>query len=153
MSLVQNGFIDYQKIMCNFSMNYSFIIEGEKLYVEQILVYHNEIPIFFICCNENKTKRFLALCTNIEKDDYIIVYIDSNTIIDMLKKRITMRDVFYKQQYCWQIFTAENIEDDVIIKIKSNELQDNVLPVKGAFFELSCPEHEKYLLKLEKIII
>ena len=130
--------------------DFSFIIDGEGLYAEQELVYDNEIPVFFVCCNENETRRYLALCTNIENEDFIVVQVASDIIIDMLRKRITMRDVFYGQQYCWQIYTADDVHNDIVLRKNPHELPSDILPVEGAFFELSCPEHKEYLLSLEK---
>ena len=42
-----------------------FNIEGIELYLEQVLVDYNDIPIFFLCTGERE--QYLALCYDLDE--------------------------------------------------------------------------------------
>lgn len=69
-----------------------FNIENQYLYLEQILVDYMGIPIFFLC--KDKKQYYIALCTNIDKLNYIVTKLSLSDVYNLLHGKIPMRDVF-----------------------------------------------------------
>ena len=78
----------------------------------------------------------MALCIDCKDYNYIVVEISLDDINDLLHQNITMRDIIIKQEKYWTIFSQENILNDVV---KINNMQDinqNLLPKKGAYYQM-----------------
>ena len=50
-----------------------FYIEKKDIYLEQILVDYMNVPIFFLCKDDKQ--YYLALCSNMDELNYIVVQI------------------------------------------------------------------------------
>ena len=49
-----------------------FILENKNVYLDHILVDYEYVPIFLLC-KDDECQYYLALCTNIENGEYIVV--------------------------------------------------------------------------------
>ena len=87
-----------------------FIIEGKHLYLEQVLVDDNGIPVFFLC--KSKDQYYLALCTDIHALNYIVVIVSVTDVYYLLHGRIPMRDLILKQTEYWNIVSGEDVSSD-----------------------------------------
>ena len=82
-----------------------FYIEKKDIYLEQILVDYMNVPIFFLCKDDKQ--YYLALCSNMDELNYIVVQISLTDTYNLLHGKIAMRDVFLKQEEYWEIFSGD----------------------------------------------
>lgn len=111
-----------------------FVINSQNLYLKKFLVYFNDIPIFFVCINEND-EYFLILSMDNFIDKYLIALIDLNDLQDMYDQKVTMRDTILKGKKFWNVTTGDKPEKDIVQEIKQNEIDLSYLPNVGAFYE------------------
>lgn len=119
--------------------------EWGQLYLEIALVSF-DIPILFVCLNSEK-KRFLCLNVGENNDKYVICEVNNNQLLDMLTNSLPMEDVF-RSCIRNRILIAEYDYDTEEIKtnlINSFEISGDLLPKKGAYFELSNKKIMDYI--------
>ena len=109
-----------------------FNIEGIELYLEQVLVDYNDIPIFFLCTGERE--QYLALCYDLDELNYIIVKVSLEDVYNLLHSKITMRNIILKQKFYWNVLSGEEITLDKVVKHSISELDLSILPCEGAYF-------------------
>lgn len=124
-----------------------FCIEGNELYLEQILVDYNNIPIFFLC-KDSKT-YYLALCTHVEQLSYIVINLSEADLFSLFHGKLSMREVFTKQKSYWEIISEEQIESDSVICKSMEEIDCSILPEEGACFEILTDEISLYVKKFD----
>lgn len=107
-----------------------FCIEGNNLYLEQVLVDYNDVPIFFVC--RDNTTPYVVLCTDPEKLSYVVVSASEDDVSGLLHGKLPMRDIFTKQTSYWEIVSGEDIRDDLVLPKFIEELDYSVLPDEGA---------------------
>lgn len=122
-----------------------FLINKNKLYLEEVLV-EFDIPLFFVCKDDSNNK-YIVECIDEHKLEYIVSDTTNKDILDMLNKRCTMYDYIKRGKKYWKVITGENIETDDIEEI--NELTDDILPVKDAYYEHLSEKIKNYMKKLE----
>lgn len=119
-----------------------FNIEGIELYLEQVLVDYNDIPIFFLCTGERE--QYLALCYDINELNYIIVKVSMEDVYNLLHSKITMRNIILKQKFYWSVLSGEEISLDRVLKNDISELDLSILPCEGAYFTILTKEIETF---------
>lgn len=125
-----------------------FIIEKQNLYLDKVLVLFNDIPLFFVCHNEDN-QRFLVLCTELEKLEYIVVAIGLTNLRNMLSRKKSMRETILKGEKFWKIVSGDTIEDDVCIALGKEEIDYSLLPDEGALYKTVYQEDVDYVGKIE----
>lgn len=103
-----------------------FKLNNDELYLDQILVNYNGIPIFFIC--KGSKGHYLVLCTDCDNYNYIVVTITTTDIYNLLNQKITMQAVILKQPTYWEVISGDEIEDDTITPKSINKVNLNCLP-------------------------
>lgn len=111
-----------------------FIIEGKHLYLEQVLVDDNGIPVFFLC--KSKDQYYLALCTDIHALNYIVVIVSVMDVYHLLHGRIPMRDLILQQTEYWDIVSGEDVSSDQVTKKRMDVLDPALLPEGDAVFQI-----------------
>lgn len=91
-----------------------FKVNGDSLFLELVLVEDGYIPIFFLCRHEQQ--RYLALCTDMEKNTYCVVKISLQNLYALLHGQIAMRDAMLNQDKFWYIEAADNPSDDIVVE-------------------------------------
>ena len=124
-----------------------FFIEGKELYLEQVLVDYNDIPIFFLCKDDKA--YYLALCTEVEQLCYIVVGLSDADVYSLLHGNVTMRESITKQRKYWEIISGEQIESDIAVDRLMEEIDGFVLPEEGAYFEVLTDEIASYVKKFD----
>lgn len=127
--------------------NICFMINGNELELDVELVHFNDIPILFICRNQNN--YFLALCVNDEFTEYYVVEKQLNEIWSMLKGDVDMRSSFLNVVQFWHIKTGDNIEDDQVTLKEIKEIDESVLPYVDAKYEICDDSVRKYYSQME----
>ena len=103
-----------------------FCIQGKNLYLEQVLVDYMGVPIFFLCRDEQE--YYVALCTDLEEYNYVVIRAASQEIYDLLHGKIPMRDIILNQKEYWEVFSGEEVSLDTVIEHKTGHLDLSVLP-------------------------
>lgn len=124
-----------------------FCIEGNKLYLEQILVDYNDIPIFFVC--KDNAAYYIALCSDIEELSYIIASLSDIDLYNLLHGTLSMREVIIKHENYWEIISGEKIESDIVTYKPMKEIDCSVLPEEGAYFDILTDEVSSYVKKFD----
>ena len=125
-----------------------FRIEQQDLFLEKTLVLFNDIPLFFICRNENK-QRFLALCTELERLDYLVVSTSLPNIRNMLNQKCTMRNAILEGKRFWCVVSGDTVEDDLCETIEKAKIDLNILPEEGAVYRAIFQEDKDYINDIE----
>ena len=60
-----------------------FYIEGNQLYLEQVLVEYNDIPIFFVC--RDTAAHYVVLCSDLEEFRYMVVKAANEDLFRLLQ--------------------------------------------------------------------
>lgn len=127
--------------------NLCFRIEGIELYLEQVLVDHMGIPIFFLCKGEGD--YYLVLCTDIDELNYIIVKLSMNDVYELLHGGESIRNAILKQEEYWNVISGEEISLDKIEKLSILELDVSLLPKENVYFEVVSAKLENYVKKFD----
>lgn len=128
----------------------SFVINGEYLYMEQVLI-EFEGPDVFVCIDKNK-KRYIVLHTDVEEDtDYIISLVTTRNLIDMLAAKITIREIFTINKECWKVKSNENVFENIVKTVNTEDLTTKELPICGAYFTIPNEDVREYFRKLTSI--
>lgn len=108
------------------------------------------IPIFFLC--QNNQQHYLALCTNIDDFNYIIVKLSTSDLYNLLHGNIPMRDVFLKQREYWDVTSNETISKDTIVKHKIHHLDNSLLPKENTYFQALTEDLKTFIQNLDTIL-
>lgn len=127
--------------------NLCFRIEGIELYLEQVLVDHMGIPIFFLCKGEGN--YYLVLCTDIDELNYIIVKLSMNDVYKLLHGEGSIRNIILKQDEYWNVISGEEISLDEIERLSISELDVGLLPKENVYFEIVSTKLENYAKKFD----
>lgn len=122
-----------------------FKIENVDLYLEKVLVDYAEIPIFFLC--KGRGQYYIALCTNVDDLNYIVTKLSMNDVYMLLNGNVPMRDIILKQEERWSIISGEEISLDKVEKLKTSDLDMDLLPKEGAYFEIVTKKLKNYVKK------
>lgn len=128
-----------------------FIINSREIYLEKVLVSFNETPMLFVCRAANNIP-FAALCTDLEQLSYLIAQTTDRDVSDLVSGKIPMRDIFTNAEYLWSVETSDIIEHDVVRAVKHEELDESVLPLAGALYEIVSNDIELYKSKIEATV-
>ncbi len=119
-----------------------FCLGDENLYLEQVLVEQDGVPIFFLC--KSSEQNYLALfCGN---DRYVVTKVSNSDLQKLLHGEIPMRDVILGQEEFWDIVAGEKPQQDIVECLPISELEVEVLPEEGACFEALTKEMQRNLL-------
>ena len=127
--------------------NLCFRIEGIELYLEQVLVDHMGISIFFLCKGEGN--YYLVLCTDIDELNYIIVKLSMNDVYKLLHGEGSIRNIILKQDEYWNVISGEEISLDEIERLSISELDVGLLPKEDVYFEIVSAKLENYVKKFD----
>lgn len=129
-----------------------FKIDSVELFLEQVLVEYNQIPVYFICLDERQT-YYIVLCVDIDEEKYIIVKSEIERLIKLLSGKITMRDIMLLEKKYWEIIAGEDVDNDNCMQIDMEKINKEDLPYENSYFKLSTKAHKKYFTKLENIVM
>ncbi len=121
-----------------------FLIDDNTLFLDHVLVAFNDIPIFFVCCDNNE-KQYLVLCIDIDALEYIIVECSLWSMHQMLSGEIEMRTPFVSSKQYWNVKTGDSIEQDDVQCLNGESMDSNVLPYTNAFYEAKSADDKKYV--------
>lgn len=124
-----------------------FCIEEGNLYLEQVLVDYMDIPIFFLCRGD--TRYYVALCSDIDGLNYIIVKVSDVEIYDLLHGNIPMRNIFLNQKEYWEVLSGEEISSDYIMKKTIDNLDISLLPEENACFKVLTEDMRSYVQEFD----
>lgn len=120
-----------------------FCIENNNLYLEQVLVNYNDIPIFFLC--KDNFQYYIALCTDINEFNYIITNVSSLGVYNLLHGKIPMRNIFTDKKEYWEVISGEEISLDIVTKYPISYLDISLLPEEDACFKILTKEIDTFV--------
>lgn len=123
-----------------------FKIENHTLYREKNLI-DLQIPVFFVC-KDNDEKRYLVLLTDFEEDEYLICPITESDLLKMLKAQMPMREAYARASKIYMVRASKSIDNDIVKVLKYAEVEDDMLPEDGAFFEIDNRDLQEYVIEL-----
>ena len=121
-----------------------FIVENKKLYSDKILVTFNDFPIFFVCKDEDNN-YYLVLCRDMENLEYIIVKSSAKDIYDMLIQKYSIKEVFLKPDFFYEVFGEINLSSDRVNKLSSDRLDVSFLPNEDIYYEAQDADDIDYM--------
>lgn len=120
-----------------------FRIENHRLYREKNLI-DLQIPVFFVCKDDDE-KRYLVLLTDFNEDEYLICPISESDLLKMLKAQIPMREAYVRASKIYMVRASKSIDDDIVKDLKYAEVEDDMLPEDGAFFDIDNQDLQDYI--------
>ncbi|MCI8741798.1 MAG: hypothetical protein HFG63_04030 [Lachnospiraceae bacterium] len=120
-----------------------FCIQGKDLYLEQVLVDYMGVPIFFLCRDEQE--YYVALCTDLEEYNYVVIRAASREVYDLLHGKIPMRDIILNQKEYWEVFSGEEVSLDTVRKHETGRLDLSVLPEEKACFKVLTEDMKRFV--------
>lgn len=127
-----------------------FRIDNDDLFLNQVLVDYDGIPIFFLC--KGKEKNYLSLCVDCENYNYIVVEVSLVDIYDLLHENISMREVILKQNKYWMVFSGIDISADRVEIKKMEDIDQSCLPKKDACYKVLTKPIRQYAECIEKML-
>lgn len=124
-----------------------FYIEGNELYLEQVLVEYNDIPIFFVC--RDNAANYVVLCSDLEEFRYVVVKVANEELFRLLHGTLSMRDIFMMQKNYWEIISGEEMQSDSVAYKPVEQIDVSLLPEEGAYFEILTDEVLSYVQKYD----
>ena len=101
-----------------------FIVDGQELILDKVLVEFDETPVFFVCKNNNIC--FIALNVDLEEERYILTRVSINGLSKMLHGKITMRELILQADRYWEVMVGEDVGKDTDCE-KGSEDIDSIL--------------------------
>ena len=120
-----------------------FIINGNELYFEQSLVEYNDIPVFFVC--KDQSYRYLVLCTDIDKQEFIVARTNLMNLINMIDAKVSMSRAILDCVEFWSVFCGESFDGDKVNKIGREEISIEDLPKEEAKYRIVSKDVKRYL--------
>lgn len=127
-----------------------FIIEGQELVLDQVLVEFDETPIFFVC--KYNQDYFISSCADLEEERYIVTRISLNRLSKMLHGKITMRELILQSDKFWDIIVGEDAGKDIVVEESISKMPLDVLPYEGAYLKIATEDLEEYVEKIDAIL-
>lgn len=124
-----------------------FIIGQVNIYLEQVLVENDGVPILFV--GKSDERRYLILCVDTDVLRYFAVRISRKDLCDLLQGTVPMRDIFLRQAVFWDITAGDDMKDDVIVGHSISNIDADMLPQEGAVFEVLTENVEQYVRKIK----
>lgn len=123
------------------------IKEIGKLYVEEELVVGIE-PVLMVCVDASKSSRYLVMTYDSGQGEYVLCRVSRKVLIDMLENRKTMEETFRAAGRIYKTTLTENGLLRTSAK-KACEFPAELLPDKGAFYDISSEYIQKYIATLK----
>lgn len=120
-----------------------FCIENKNIYLEQVLVNYMDIPIFFLCRDD--CQFYIALCSNIDELDYMVVTVEEIDVYNLLHGKLPMRDLFLNQKEYWEVLSGEEISLDQVARHQIKDLDISLLPEENACFKILSEDVRVYV--------
>jgi hypothetical protein len=111
-----------------------FFINGNALFLDKVLVAFNDTPIFFICC-DNDNNYYIALCTDLDVLEYIVVKSSLQMLYKLLTQKVEMRAPFVQADYYWDVKAGESVYEDEVECLSIENMDMDVLPYATAVYE------------------
>lgn len=124
-----------------------FIIGQVNIYLEQVLVENDGVPILFV--GKSDERRYLILCVDTDVLRYFAVRISRKDLSDLLQGTVPMRDIFLRQAIFWDIAAGDDMKDDAIVGHCISNIDADMLPREGAVFEVLTENVEQYVRKIK----
>lgn len=131
-----------------------FIIEQKNLYLDKILVDINGFPIFFVC--KEGGDYYLVTCYDTDDMKYYVSKISVIDLRSMICGKKPMLDAILSRSEIWDIVAGDEMEEDVIKKIETDDVNTEVLPRKGVCYRILSEDIKEYvdsLLDEKRIMI
>lgn len=129
-----------------------FKIDSNELFLEQVLVEYNKIPIYFVCKDENQV-YYIVLCIDIDEEKYIIVKTEIESLINLFRHKITMRDIILVADKYWEVTAGNDICNDICIQFDIEKINKDDLPLGNSYFKVLSKTHQTYFDELENIVM
>lgn len=118
-----------------------FCLEDENLYLEQVLVEQEGVPIFFLC--KSREQHYLVLFCGDSR--YVVTKVSYADLSKLLYGKIPMRDVILGQKEFWDVAAGEKPQQDIVECFPISELEVEILPEEGACFEVLTEEMREFV--------
>lgn len=125
-----------------------FVINGQELILDKVLVEFDDTPILFVCKSNN---FFVSACVDLEDERYIVTKVSLSRLSKMLHGKITMRELIVQTNKYWDIIPGEDTEQDIVVEKNINEIPLNTLPYEGAYFKVATRDLAEYVEKVDMI--
>lgn len=129
-----------------------FKIDSKELFLEQVLVEYHKTPVYFVCKDNNEVYH-VVLCVDIDDEKYIVVETEIERLVNLFRKKITMRDIILTELKYWEIIAGDNLSDDICTQLDIEQINMDDLPYNNSYFIVLSKEHQEYFEYLKDVIM
>ncbi|MFI3177180.1 MAG: hypothetical protein R3Y67_06795 [Eubacteriales bacterium] len=129
-----------------------FKIDSKELFLEQVLVEYHKTPVYFVCKDNNEV-YYVVLCVDIDDEKYIVVETEIERLVNLFRKKITMRDIILTELKYWEIIAGDNLSDDICTQLDIEQINMDDLPYNNSYFIVLSKEHQEYFEYLKDVIM
>ncbi len=128
-----------------------FELNLKHLYLEQVLIEDDGLPLFYVCRDQNDL-RYIVSLVNKKTNKYLIAETKTEWIIDLLEQRMTMQEIMLKSSFVWEIIADEDADfsKDKIRTIPCNQIKQQDLAKNDSYYKICTKQEAKYLKKLKR---
>lgn len=128
-----------------------FTINATSLYIEKILLFFQEIPLLFVCIDDEEN-RYFCLCRDTDIGTHLICKVSIDTLLKYLKSEISFTDMYESTDvfYKVEVGEKEDFSDDMTTEIESNKIKDNIIYEGEVYFDAYLDYQKQYIRQLEK---
>lgn len=127
-----------------------FIINERILYYELSLIEFERIPMLFVCSHDKQ--YYIALCTDIDELEYVVVSCSLLELYLMLNGTIPVRQIFEMQGHFYLVSSGATIDEDVVLYKGIDEIDSSALPLPDAYYKILTNDVKQFYAKIEREI-
>ena len=129
-----------------------FIIEGNAIYLEQVLVDFNGVPFFFLC-RDRSGRYYIALCCDTEDWKYLVVRTSDTYIFHLLHQESTIRKTMLERPQYWLVTAGENPAEDLVELHEIADIDTGILPEEGVYWQALTKDAQEYVKRFDKVFL
>lgn len=128
--------------------NKIFYQNKQKRFYYDYIFFEAAYPIFFSCTDEKENVYIVTLCDDREELRWILAKTSESQLVDIMKNKVTMYDVYLNSDIYYVITRKHNITKCQLCDDGSIDKLD--FPTKGEYFEADDEELADYMAHINK---
>lgn len=132
-----------------------FKIDDKMLILDKVLVYFQEIPLIFICKEEENTNnRYCALAADTDNFLYLVVKVKVEDLIEYLEGNLSFVGLYNTNKKFYRIQASDySLDEDIIEEVDSSLFKEHINYTEEVYFDNTSEDLKEYTENLKEITI
>ena len=130
-----------------------FKIDDKMLILDKVLVYFQEIPLIFICKEEeNANNRYCALAVDTDNFLYLVVKVKVEDLIEYLEGNLSFVGLYNTNKKFYRIQASDySLDEDIIEEVDSSLFKEHINYTEEVYFDNTPKDLKEYTENLKEI--